>query len=639
MSGGQFFQKNLTVLRTINEEQAEAVAGAASKLLDRIYPCRKLNDGFVETYVPSLTDGSTFRLFPDGSPKDEVKRWADSLNVEANGDHAVILLGMGLGYHPMAVLDRLPENGALALVEPDALLFLTAFVHVDLSRLLSDRRLHLFVGQTIARSIEAIGREMKWGRFMALNHQVAAVPLLMRVQPSFGHSFADQWNDALKRETMYRNSRVQHSQDVVKNTVANADALMRLPGVERLFGRFEGAPAVSVAPGPSLNDNFDVLKALQGRALIACVNSAYPILRRSGIDPDIVFTMDHSERNVKSFDEDAPPPNAVLIADPRIHPRIIRHFEPNACLASWRTTTEVTGDPKPVGQIPVPKRSGNALSLWLQSIVGEKGDVFGPGSVAVVGFHILARMGCGPIALLGQDLALQGERAYADGTIFDDKALPRDDAPSRKVPGVDGGEVAVTETLHLYRKLLEHEIARFGRPVYNLSAGAAIAGAPAINPQSFLNELPPLEQPIATMFSEAVGGYQPVTNRKVLRERLRDAARDLDEFARMAREGINGVPADESDETPGQKQARASELEALSSQCAEAHPLAMELLNELLQPAHFEHDDSRWRTQTLPFDQAAEERLRASIRVLDSFVTQSDHLRTLLLKKAEMLEN
>lgn len=640
MSGGQYFQKNLTVLRTINEGQAESVAAAAARLVERTYPCKRLEDGWVETYVPTQFDGSTQRLFTSGAPpKQEVENWADSLEIEQNHDHAVILLGMGLGYHPMAVLQRLPPNGVLAMVEPDALLFLTAFVHVDLSRLLSDRRLHLFVGQPMNKTIDSIGAELEWPRFLVLSHQLAATPLLARTNPDYPTRFARAWRDSLQRETMYRRSRAVHGVEVVKNTIANSDSLMRFPGVNHLWGQFNETPTVLASPGPSLERRLDALKQMQGHALITCVNSAYPILRKHGITPQIVFTMDHHERNARSFDEPAPSDETVLIADPRINPRIIRHFEPNVFMTSWRTTLEQTGAPAPIGQVPTPERSGNAVSKWLQTLTGDKGDVFGSGSVAVAGFHILARMGCRPILLMGQDLSLSSGKAYAAGAIFDDKSLPRDDQVSHYVAGVTGDKVATSDTLNLYRLLLEHEIKRFGVPVFNLSLGADITGAPPADPAKILGEITQTESTGQQTLRALLEQYQPQTNRKVMRERMRDAVQELRAFAAQARAGINTIPPEESPrETTREKNTRAQSLERLIQDCAKEHPLAMELLNELLQEAHFDHEENRWRALVLTEAQGAEETLRSAVRVLDAFVAQSDYLQTLLLQKIEFLE-
>ncbi len=640
MSGGQFFQKNLAVLRTINGEQADSVAAAASRLIERTYPCKRLQDGWIETYVPTQVDGSTQRQFTSGlHPKDEVAQWAASLEIKQNYDHAVILIGMGLGYHPMAVLEHLPENGVLAMVEPDPLLFLTAFVHVDLSRMLSDRRLHLFVGQPLARTIDSIGAELEWPRFMVLSHQIAAAPLITRTHPDYPTQFAKAWRDALQRETMYRQSRIHHGVEVVKNTINNADALMRFAGVNHLWGQFADAPAVMAAPGPSLEQRINALKQMQGHVLVTCVNSAYPILRKHGVTPDIVFTMDHNERNVRSFEEPEPSSDTVLIADPRIHPRIIRHFGPNVVMTSWRTTLEQTGAPAPLGEIPTPERSGNAISAWLQTLTGDKGDVFGSGSVAVAGFHILARMGCRPIVLMGQDLAMSGDKAYAAGTIFDDKAMPRDDRVSHYVPSVTGDKVPTTDTLNLYRKLLEHEIKRFGVAVYNLSLGADIIGAPPVEPKTILSSVTQNQPQAPETLQNALSRYQPKTNRKVMREAMRDAIDELKAFAAQARAGINTIPSEESPrETPREKVARAQSLEQLIQECSKQHPLAIELLNELLQEAHFDHEDNRWRMMVMPDEQSAEESLRSAVRVLDAFVAQSDFLQSLMKQKIEYLE-
>ncbi|MBI1387756.1 MAG: DUF115 domain-containing protein [bacterium] len=640
MTQEQFLQKNLAVLRTINADQANAIQAAAPQFIERMYPVRRYEGGWAEVYVPNTRDGSTHRLFYTRNPAAELTEWAESLKLQQNKVHAVLLLGMGLGFHPQAVLERLPQNGAMALIEPDALLFLTAFVHIDLSRLLSDPRVHLYVGQTLEKTVECIGSEMHWSRFIVLPHQAVATPLLRQSRPDYPTRFAQLWRDTLQREIMYRNSRIEHGLESARNTIGNIEAILRRPGVNQLFERFAGQPAALVSPGPSLEGNLDALRAASDRLLIACVNTAYPILRRAGIEPDAVFTMDHHERNVKSFDEPAPAEKTMLIADPRISPRIIKHFDPNVFLSAWRTNLETIGSPAPIGEIPTPERSGNEIYGWLQGLAGEKGDVHGPGSVAVAGFHILARMGCQPIVLVGQDLAFTQDKAYASGAIFDDKNLPRDDAVSHWVESVDGGKVGTSDTLYLYKRLLEHEIMRFGVPVYNASSGAAIAGAPAAPLPRLVEALEGSPVAANRAMHDIASQFTPVTNRKVLREALRDASIQLRRFAEEAREGLTKLPEEvKPNESVADKKRRTEELEAAISGCTRNHPLAMRLLNELLQEAHFDRDDTRWRMIALPETEAAEAYLRACGRVLNAFVAQASQLEDLFAQTIELLES
>ena len=115
---------------------------------------------------------------------------------------------------------------------------------------------------------------------------------------------------------MYRNARSQHGAQVVMNTLRNMEVIHRCPGIALLYKQFTNIPAVLVSAGPSAEKALPVLKQFGKRFLIACVNTAYPLLRRQGIMPHLVFTMDHHERNILSFELTEESDRTYLVADP-----------------------------------------------------------------------------------------------------------------------------------------------------------------------------------------------------------------------------------------------------------------------------------------------------------------------------------
>jgi len=631
MPNGPFFEANLEALKELNPEQAETIASLAPKVEDRLYPVKALDEDTINLFAPSTISGDTYPLYETAQPKDEIETWMDRAEIHQEAIHAVLLFGFGMGDHARSVLKTLPEIGILAAIEPDPILFFTAFFHRDLTPLLRDERLHFYVGQTVEKSVESIGTELKWSRFLALPYRLLVTPLLRKTHPQFAKRFSSLWRDALQRELMYRRARIEHGETVAINTLANTKAVVDGPGVSSLFYHFDRVPAVLAAPGPSLERNIEKLQRFQDRALIGCVNTAYPILRDNGICPHVVFAMDHNERNVLSFHNHTASSQTFLIADPRINPQIIRYFQNRVFLASWRGTTETIGEPQPLGQIPVPDRSGNSIYLWLQRLAGSKGDIYGPGSVAVAGFHILARMGCQPIVLLGQDLAFSENKTYSDGTIFDDRSLPQDALAAHEVESVDGQTLPTSETLHLYKRLLEHEIKRFQVPVYNAGLGAMIEGTIAARLETIEAEMPENRFNVSEQLSMLCQAYIPSIDPGSMRSSLSKAREELKRFAERAKAGLVRVPDLETPLSVEQKSELLDRLKETVRSCSTDYPLALELLNELLQESHFEYEDSRWlslipssKPESLLTD------IRNQTRILDSFVRQAGTLGSLL---------
>ncbi|RJP24994.1 MAG: DUF115 domain-containing protein [Candidatus Omnitrophota bacterium] len=634
MTGTSRFEANLAALAKLNQTQAETIAALAPKVEKRLYPVRPVADGFSDLTIPH--PGSPgISLFTSSRPNEEIHAWLTETDLEQETIHAVIQLGFGLGYFSKAILQRLPEKGVLAIVEPDPIHFFTAFSRIDLTPLLLDKRVSLYVGQKAEKTVESIGGELEWGRFLSLPHRVLVTPLIRRLLPDYPSQFVTQWRDSLQRESMYRNARIEHSSTVVLHTTANADAVVRYPGISTLLGRFQHIPAALIAAGPSLEKSLDALKENQDRFIIACMNTAYPVLRRNGIRPHFVFAMDHQERNVRSFEKDNPSEETYLICDPRIDPRILQHFHPRVFLVSWRTTMETLGEPVPVEKIPVPKMSGNAVYLWLQSLAGEKGDVFGPGSVAVVGFHILSRLGCQPIILVGQDLAFTGDKRYADGTIFDDKSLPRDQTGVHQVSAVDGGVVETSDSLYLYRRLLEHEIARFKVPVYNTSFGALIMGTITSRLETLLPDIRPFKGRISDAIAALHETYVPQMDRIDMQRALESARKKLGAFSAEARTALELLPSDAiSALSVEDKRELVGRLETVIANCAKNHREAFELLNELLQESHFKYEECRWRyLMQTDEDKIWDDKIHSQCMVLDEFVKQAEMLSTLFEEK------
>ena len=630
---GPYFQKNLDALRALNAEQAAVIEELSPKAENRLYALKPHGEDYTNLYYPSDT-ASTFGLFSSQTPGAEIRNWLQSTEILTEKPHAVILLGFDLGYYPLKTLEHLPENGVLAIVEPDPILFFTAFHHVDISKLLSDKRVHLFIGQKINKAVECIGEELIWMRFLCLPYKIIVAPLLRKCLRNFPKEFTTFFRNAMQRELMYRKSRIEHGTTVVFNTIQNSEPIIESPGVNVLFDRFTHVPAVLAAAGPSLEKNIESIKSICNQAVIACVNTAYPILRRHGIIPHIVFTMDHQERNVRSFQDDSEAPGSFLITDPRVNPQIIRHFMPNVFFASWRSTTEILGDPQPLDQIPVPKMSGNAIYMWLQELTGEKGDVFGPGSVAVVGFHILARMGCTPIILAGQDLAFTDNKTYADGTIFDDKKMPQDADAAHYVRSTDGGMVPTSETLYLYRQLLEHEIARFNVPVINCSTGAVINGTITSTIESLVPQMPPIDLDFCSMLSELHEAFPSRVTFRDLQSKFRQGIYLLEKFSTAAKSTLNRVPDSPGLLSPEEKRLLLEEIKSTISICSAEHQSALELLNELLQESHFEFEESQWqRIQVSGDNTLLDEEIHSSVRVLDAFARQATFLSTLFEEK------
>ncbi|MFH1737823.1 MAG: 6-hydroxymethylpterin diphosphokinase MptE-like protein [bacterium] len=584
------WNKNLSAAAESDPAQAHTLRECDRRFRSRACTVRKCDDGLLDTQC-SAEDGSA-RFLYHGKPAEKIRAVIEGWKIEATPGECILLAGFGLGYTVREVLQRMHRTGNLIVVEPDPILFYSAFLHVDLTAILADKRVSFIVGLDPNRAVEAIGSQYGWSRFGVLPFRLLLHPPTTDLRPGYVQIFRQKWIDALSREAMYRRSRIGSGEEVVRHTVSNLGALIREPGINRLFGEFEGVPAIQVGAGPSLSDHIDSLRRAKEAALLTCVNAAYSVLRRSGIEPHIVLCLDHNESNWQGFEGDPPHPETFLIADPRIDPRIVDLFEGRTYFISWHTTTETIGDPHPIQSVPLAKHGGNAIYQWFQQFIGEKGTVTATGSVAVAGFQVLARMGCRPIILIGQDLAFPTARVYADGTMYDDPNLPRDSEVTRSVQATDGKLVGTSETLNIYRLLLEHEIKRFDTIVVNSSLGGAMISGSIVQPiDRALDSLPPLSQKPRDMLHNERGTLENrpvIVDENRVKTEIQTACEILDKFARDSERLLDSYA--ESNDDVSVKQAE-SDLQKV----IEGNRQAFDLLNEMLQEPHVRYKEARCR--------------------------------------------
>lgn len=161
--------------------------------------------------------------------------------------------------------------------------------------------------------------------------------------------------------------------------------------VRALDGRHAGAELLLLAPGPTLSRHYDRLRQIQcqaGRPVLLCVDTAYLPLRRAGIRPDYVVSIDYYIHPGILPGDDSH--ETALIYFPMIDPQVIQGWQgPRfaACSASPQYAA-------------------------LQSTV-SRGMLFSRGSVLHPAVDLAVRMGARRITFLGTDFAFINHETHA----------------------------------------------------------------------------------------------------------------------------------------------------------------------------------------------------------------------------------
>ena len=185
-------------------------------------------------------------------------------------------------------------------------------------------------------------------------------------------------------------------------------------------------PAIIVAAGPSLNKNIKELKKAKGRAFIIAVDTAIKPLLAEGIIPDMFAIVDGKK-----------PIELVEKEEARNIPLLTSISAANSVL-SYHTGK---------------KFFYNEGYVYINSMFYRNGESFETvacgGSVATSAFALAFMIGIDTIILVGQDLALTGNKTHADGT-FQEKMETIDTSHSIMVPGNIEKEVPTRDDFKMY---------------------------------------------------------------------------------------------------------------------------------------------------------------------------------------------
>ena len=262
-----------------------------------------------------------------------------------------------------------------------------------------------------------------------------------------------------------------------ENLVENIPELLhRARTLAALKNAAEGATALLVGAGPTLDTCLSSIKSMQPRPLIVCAYKALKSLVRAGITPDFVLILD---------------PNMTMI-----HMEGAEIAKVGAFVVEASTNSQVLA----ALNVPVyPFTASEPVTKMCCSLgMGELPRIATGGSVVHAGIKLLRHLGCRDIGLVGIDLAYPNHRYYAaaageadkfvfstsHGT-FSRQSAEGDHKAGRMfdVAANNGGVVSTSSDLDMFRRWIEQYISSWQRETPRLSVwnasfdGARIAGA------------------------------------------------------------------------------------------------------------------------------------------------------------------
>lgn len=415
----------------------------------------------------------TFSYVADGqlsyhSRYDPVKEAEKQVQAAYDQQTHIMLLGFGFGYMAEQILQKVTQKvigPQLFVVEPDPAVFLTALKSRDLTSFLNDGRVALCVGLNADQVGDFWSSNLDWTameRLAILDHP----PSMARFKKYF-ERVVEKIRYLCNRSKGNLVTLMHAGFEFHSNYFANLDAGFSLPGVDRLFDKFKGVPAIVVAAGPSLDRNIHLLKQVKGRFPIVAVDTALRQLIVNGIKPDIVCAADPSYENSLDFVGVENETEVVLAIEPMTHPDIFSCFNGPRMLMTF----------------------GGGLYPIFKDLREPVGTLGCWGSIATTVFDLVRKMGSDPIVFIGLDLSFQDGRLHARGSYSDDIFFEKvhqftsieheaaDYINSRgafKFGRPDGSVLFTDQNMKLYKDWFEDQFRQTDAKVINATEGGIV---------------------------------------------------------------------------------------------------------------------------------------------------------------------
>lgn len=359
------------------------------------------------------------------APSRVAEQWLEQQG-EIDKFATIIIVGISNGVHIKKIMESVPKTVNILIYEPSYEIFRRAMEEVDLSFIFEP---DIPVG-IIVDLINGFEKERYFRYFITYDNIVSLKIFMSGNYRELFHEETEQFikflNRYLTQIEISWHTIIRYTNTNAANIFHNLKYLYNGYSVADLKGILpENIPAIIVSAGPSLDKNIMELKNAVGKACIIATDTAMKPLLNAGIIPDLFVIVD-----------------GLKPAELFEHKQISK--------VGMVTMTAVSREPMDL-------HKGKKYFYYNDSpfenemlrLVNEMDereillpDLPTGGSVATSAYSLGVYMGAKMIILVGQDLALTGNKVHVDGAFKNEKCeIDMKSGDYLEVESVDGGKV------------------------------------------------------------------------------------------------------------------------------------------------------------------------------------------------------
>lgn len=447
-------------------------------------------------------NGNRIRMNSSYDPTYEAETWSEKYH-QGTARVVIAVFGLSDGYFLRALKKRFRPDTLFIVYEPSISLFHYVYENFDLDDLIVDKNIFIYLpGENDEEFYNQI-------LFNLSNDKTDSIGI---VTPGYNRN--EQFTKVCEEISLAMSGnlgyRVAFGKKSLKHTFFGLSVLDKNYLEYDLMEKIpKDIPIVLVAGGPSLLKNIDVLKTVNGRAIIVCVDRAASVMLEHGIIPDMTVTVDP----IKSAD--------FLHYEELSDVPLIATFSCNIDTQRDHSGNIYYSDCQ-IGVAPIPGLNGKFKSL---------GDV--GGSVATFAYKLFQAEQMKTVILIGQDLAYEGERTHADDR--HDEVINK--TTLIEVEGMHGEKLNTSPNLKRFLDFYEREIKRHPEVhvVDATEGGALIHGSEVLTLREAIDKYCTKKFDFKKVLND-MPHAQTLKQHEETIEYMRERLKELDEIKRLSKE-------------------------------------------------------------------------------------------------------
>ena len=365
------------------------------------------------------------------------------LNIKEK-DAVYIVYGLGLGYHIKSLKEKISRKSLIVVIEKNMDIVSTYMHTRDFSEIAGKNIVFLFGNDE--KIITGFSENV-----FSINVLPTFVNVTNVILPSY-FSIYGNWINTMQNKIMdtVRHAFFMLGNDMedtiigIQNNLENIDEILKSPSIREFKDSYKNVPLFIVSAGPSLDKNICELKNAQGKSLIIATDAVLSTLKKHGITPDGVVSIERVLLTYEKFYKDKEiPRETVFIGPPVVRPEVFEALKDNKKLVCLK--------------------QGERVNEWINEIMGDERTLPMGTSCAHIAFSFGRYVGANPIVFVGQDLAYTKDGiTHSENVEVKSKIDTEKDKNIDYVKGIDGDLLPTSRAFKLFLTWFELQIAKSG---------------------------------------------------------------------------------------------------------------------------------------------------------------------------------